>query len=204
MKSWQQQTPAKKVDRRKQSLASKLQQPHDTALLLNHITTAAMVTKSKLKMALAADKGTDFAKQSLKKAAKQAAKQKKAKTGGVVIDGEQAVGKKGNKGKVAEEEWEDLDDEEEVADELVDGGVSMEEDGALTEDEEDVDGPQVHNPFSFCSRFTCAILTSYLDRLCRSRRIRQRLLGRRERPGQQRFRGIRRRRHPNVRLGRSR
>ena len=74
-----------------------------------------MVTKSKLKMALAADKGTDFKKLHLKKKEKSARK----KVGKVLGEGN---------GKKTEEEWEDVEDEEE--DELEESGR-----------EDDVDGP---------------------------------------------------------------
>jgi rRNA-processing protein EBP2 len=60
-----------------------------------------MVTKSKLKMALAADKGTDFKKLHLHKKEK-AARKSKAKKVGVV---EKTDAKK------TEEDWEDIEDE---------------------------------------------------------------------------------------------
>ena len=87
-------------------------------------------------MALAAEKGVDYSKQSLKKAQKQAAKQKRAKTG----DASEGAAK-GKKGKKEEEgeDWEDVSEEENVV-----VGADLEEEGGLTEDEEDlVDGPQV-------------------------------------------------------------
>jgi rRNA-processing protein EBP2 len=86
-----------------------------------------MVTKSKLKMALAANKGTDFKKLHLKKKEK-AAKKKNAKKGG--------AGKveKPN-GKKIEEEWEDVDGE----DDSEDGGEGLGE--GESGSEEDVDAP---------------------------------------------------------------
>lgn len=84
-----------------------------------------MVTKSKLKMALAADKGVDFKKLHLKKKDKVARKAKAKKHGG---DAAPANGKK------MEEEWEDVeetDDEEE--------GAKLDEDESGSEGE--VDGP---------------------------------------------------------------
>jgi len=63
-----------------------------------------MVTKSKLKMALAAEKRTDFGKQHLKKVEKLANKTNKmkaAKKGGETI----------SNGKPTEEDWEDVEEE---------------------------------------------------------------------------------------------
>lgn len=102
-----------------------------------------MAPKSKLKMALAAEKGVDYSKQSLKKAQKQAAKQKRAKTGGVQdSNGQKSTGKKSKKGEVEEEDWEDVSGEE--GEQSLAVGEDLEEEGGLTEDEEDiVDGPQV-------------------------------------------------------------
>ncbi|KAK7966002.1 uncharacterized protein PG986_000279 [Apiospora aurea] len=57
-----------------------------------------MVTKSRLKMALAHEKGVDFKKLHQKKVAKQASKKKQSKTGGAAKDGEA-------------EEWEDEEEE---------------------------------------------------------------------------------------------
>ncbi len=83
-----------------------------------------MVTKSKLKMALAAEKGVDFKKLHLKNKEKAARKGKAKKNGGEVqpVDG-----------KKVEEEWEDVEeDDEEEGDELEEGDSSS---------EEEVDGP---------------------------------------------------------------
>lgn len=84
-----------------------------------------MVTKSKLKMALAADKGVDFKKLHLKKKEKVARKGKAKKHGGE--EGEPANGKK------VEEEWEDVEDEDEKE------GIELNEDESGSEEE--VDGP---------------------------------------------------------------
>ncbi len=85
-----------------------------------------MVTKSKLKMALAADKGTDFGKLHLKKKEKLANKlnQKKAKKSG---------DKNASHGKLAEEEWEDVEEEK------AGGGAEFSE-GESGSDEE-IDAP---------------------------------------------------------------
>ncbi|KAH8801548.1 eukaryotic rRNA processing protein EBP2-domain-containing protein [Xylogone sp. PMI_703] len=84
-----------------------------------------MVTKSKLKMALAADKGVDFGKLKLKKKEKAAKKSKS----------------KANK----EQEWEDVDEDEEEGDEE-DGGVELTKDDqeqqeGSSDEEEEIDGP---------------------------------------------------------------
>jgi rRNA-processing protein EBP2 len=83
-----------------------------------------MVTKSKLKMALAADKGVDFKKLHLKKKEKVARKGKAKKHGGEVQPAND---------KKIEEEWEDVEDE------------SDKERAELDEDEsgseEEIDGP---------------------------------------------------------------
>ncbi len=83
-----------------------------------------MVTKSKLKMALAADKGVDFKKLHLKKKEKAARKGKAKKNGGEV----QSLN-----GKKVEEEWEDVEEENEDEENELDG----EDSGS----EEEVDGP---------------------------------------------------------------
>ena len=83
-----------------------------------------MVTKSKLKMALAAEKGVDFKKLHLKKKEKAARKGKAKKIGGEV----QPVN-----GKKVEEEWEDVEEEDE------DEGAELDE--ANSGSEEEVDGP---------------------------------------------------------------
>lgn len=95
-----------------------------------------MVTKSKLKMALAAEKQTDFGKMHLKKKEKVANKKNKVKAGGVV---------NGKKGKQVEEEWESVDEEGASGSDA--GGVELEEDGSESEGEEGVDAPmQVNSP----------------------------------------------------------
>lgn len=83
-----------------------------------------MPTKSKLKMALAAEKGTDFGKQHLKKVEKLANKTNKAKAA-------RKGGEKKTNGKAIEEEWEDLDEDNEnagpeLSDEEGDSDVDME------------------------------------------------------------------------------
>jgi rRNA-processing protein EBP2 len=83
-----------------------------------------MVTKSKLKMALAADKGVDFKKLHLKKKEKIARKGKAKKHGG---EAEPTNGKK------IEEEWEDVDEQSE------DEGIELE--GDESGSEEEVEGP---------------------------------------------------------------
>lgn len=81
-----------------------------------------MVTKSKLKMALAADKGVDFKKQHLKKKEEIAKKAKAKKHGG---DATPANGKK------IEEEWEDVEETDEEEE-----GVKLDEDESGSEEEE--------------------------------------------------------------------
>jgi rRNA-processing protein EBP2 len=87
-----------------------------------------MVTKSKLKMALAAEKGVDFKKLALKKKEKVARKGKAGKSGGE---------KKSNE-KPAEDEWEDF--EEEIEQEVVE--LSEGESGS---------GEEVEEPMQVCS-----------------------------------------------------
>jgi hypothetical protein len=87
-----------------------------------HIGT--MVTKSKLKMALAAEKGVDFGKLHLKKKEKAARKGKAKKVGGEV---QPVIGKK------VEEEWEDVEEEDETE------GDELDEENSGSEEE--VDGP---------------------------------------------------------------
>ena len=83
-----------------------------------------MVTKSKLKMALAAEKGTDFGKMHLKKKEKFANKKNQKKGG--AGKSEKSPGKKG------EEDWEDV----EGAEDSEDGEAGAEgEDGSGSEDE---------------------------------------------------------------------
>jgi rRNA-processing protein EBP2 len=79
-----------------------------------------MVTKSKLKMALASDKGVDFKKLNLKKKEKAARKEKAQKSSGKILE------------KKVEEEWEDLDENENG-----EGSDGKE----LSGSEEDVGGP---------------------------------------------------------------
>ncbi|PMD18575.1 Ebp2-domain-containing protein [Hyaloscypha hepaticicola] len=83
-----------------------------------------MVAKSKLKMALAAEKGVDFKKLHLKKKEKAARKGKAKKNGGEV----QPLN-----GKKVEEEWEDVEEEDEEEGAELDGDDSG--------SEEEVDGP---------------------------------------------------------------
>jgi len=86
-----------------------------------------MVTKSKLKMALAADKGVDYKKLHLKKKEKIAKKGKEKKHGGEVEP---------TNGKKVEEEWEDVEEESD------DEGVELDElDEQESGSEEEVDGP---------------------------------------------------------------
>jgi rRNA-processing protein EBP2 len=93
-----------------------------------------MVTKSKLKMALAAEKGTDFKRLHLKKKEKVARKVKGKKGGG---EGEVVNGNGDANGKKGEEEWEDFEEELEGEDE--------------SGSEEEVDGPmKVCFPAYFC------------------------------------------------------
>lgn len=86
-----------------------------TTFLRQSTQTATMVTKSKLKMALDHDKGTDYKQLNLKKKEKLARKVKKSKQGG-----EKAT-------KKADEEWEDVDEVDEV----------MEDDAAADEEGSD-------------------------------------------------------------------
>lgn len=90
-----------------------------------------MVTKSKLKMSLAAEKGTDFGKKSLKK--KEKAARKKAGKGGDV-----EVKSNKTNGDTAEE-WEDVESEDE------DGGVQLKdlEGESGSDEDEEIDDMQV-------------------------------------------------------------
>jgi rRNA-processing protein EBP2 len=83
-----------------------------------------MVTKSKLKMALAADKGVDYKKLHLKKKEKIARKGKAKKHSGEVEP---------TNSKKVEEEWEDVEEESD------DEGVELDEEESGSEEE--VDGP---------------------------------------------------------------
>ncbi|KAK6834911.1 hypothetical protein PG987_009605 [Apiospora arundinis] len=85
-------------------------------------TTANMVTKGRLKMALANEKGVDFKKLHQKKKAKEASKKKQAKTGGAKDDSEG-------------EEWEDAEEE------IKKGGEPIDDDD--DEDSEDDDEEQM-------------------------------------------------------------
>jgi rRNA-processing protein EBP2 len=87
-----------------------------------------MVTKSKLKMALAADKGVDFKKLALKKKEKAARKGKAGKSGGE---------KKSNE-KPVEDEWEDFEQENE------NGGTELNEEESGSEEE-------AQEPMQVCS-----------------------------------------------------
>lgn len=87
-----------------------------------------MVTKSKLKMALAAEKGLDFGKLNLKKREKAARKGNMVKGGGEMVR-DKKTGK--------EDVWEDLDGESEDGEE---GGVAVGEDEGS--EEEEVNGPR--------------------------------------------------------------
>lgn len=87
--------------------------------------TDTMVTKSKLKMALAADKGVDFKKLHLKKKEKEARKAKSQKGGE----------KPKSKGKKTEEDWEDVDEESE------NGGVELSGEESGSEEEGEDTGP---------------------------------------------------------------
>ncbi|PQE28405.1 rRNA processing ebp2 protein [Rutstroemia sp. NJR-2017a BBW] len=78
-----------------------------------------MVTKSKLKMALAAEKGTDFKKLHQKKQQKAARKDK--------------VSKGGDAEKVLEKEWEDVEEGSEDEDEEEEGSDDEEEENGPTE-----------------------------------------------------------------------
>jgi len=79
-----------------------------------------MVTKSKLKMALAADKGVDYKKLNLKKKEKAARKAKSQKGGD----------KLKSKGKNVEEDWEDVEEE------TKDSGVDMSGEESGSDEEE--------------------------------------------------------------------
>jgi rRNA-processing protein EBP2 len=104
-----------------------------------------MVTKSKLKMALAADKGIDFKKLHLKKKEKEARKAKSQKGGE----------KPKSKGKNTEEDWEDVDEESE------DGGVELSGEESASEEEGEETGPM---QVSFLCLLSLYILT-WLRRL---------------------------------------
>jgi len=98
-----------------------------TTLLLvaKNDNTGTMVTKSKLKMALAADKGVDFKKLHLKKKEKEARKAKSQKGGE----------KPKSKGKSTEEDWEDVDEASE------DGGAELSGEDSGSEEDEEETGP---------------------------------------------------------------
>lgn len=119
-----------------------------------------MVTKSKLKMALAAEKGTDFKKLNLHKKEKLANKKKAAK--GVVA------------GKKNDEEWEDVEEERE--DVIEDG----EDSGSDAEEAEGKEG--LMKVYSFLSLVDFWLMVC-ADQLRRNRRKRQRFLSRRKRSG---------------------
>ena len=82
-----------------------------------------MVTKSKLKMALAAEKGVDFKKLHQKKV-RRAARTEKAEKGGE------------GKGKKPQEEWEDVPEEHD-SDNSDDGGAVLEDDEEESADEDE-------------------------------------------------------------------
>lgn len=84
-----------------------------------------MVTKSKLKMALATDKGVDFKKLKQKKKQKAAIKEKSKKGEG--------------RGQKGEEEWEDVDEESE--NDIENGGVKLDGEEEETGSEEEVVEP---------------------------------------------------------------
>jgi hypothetical protein len=111
----------------------KLSQPYQVVNRSAKRNDATMVTKSKLKMALAAEKGTDFGKQHLKKKEKAARKGKSSKSG---EEQEQTTGKK------AEEEWEDVQDETELGDEE-------------EEDEESGSEAEIGNSLQVCHPTDC-------------------------------------------------
>ncbi|KAF4634857.1 hypothetical protein G7Y89_g3235 [Cudoniella acicularis] len=90
-----------------------------------------MVTKSKLKMALAADKGVDFKKLALKKKEK-VAKKSKSKKGG---DQPKANGKK------VEDGWEDVEEESDAGEEAKEAAELIEDESGSDEEEEGVDKP---------------------------------------------------------------
>lgn len=96
-----------------------------------------MVTKSKLKMALAAEKGVDFKKLHLKKKEKAARKGKAIKQGG---DLEPTNGNK------VEEEWEDLDDEDDEE------GIELDDEESGSEEEAD---QPMNARWLFRSEFHC-------------------------------------------------
>lgn len=126
-----------------------------------HIHNGAMVTKSKLKMALAAEKGLDFKRLNLQKKEKLSRKKKAAKG---IVD-------KPN-GKKSQGEWEDV--EEEGRDEEEDGAELGEGESGS---EEDVDGPmkvssshrfnylQLIFPRSISTKSTKATATLLLERM---------------------------------------
>jgi rRNA-processing protein EBP2 len=91
-----------------------------------------MVTKSKLKMALAAEKGVDFKKLHQKKVQRAARKEKAGKGGE-------------GKGKKTQDEWEDVPEENE-SDDSEDGGAVLEDDEEESADEDE--GMKVWNPAS--------------------------------------------------------
>jgi rRNA-processing protein EBP2 len=97
--------------RRAPTTSIKRQRRHDT-----------MVTKSKLKMALAGEKGVDFKKQHQKKVQKAAKKEKMKKEG-----------KK--KGKKTEDDWEDVPEESDGED-SEDGGAALDGEEGESEEEE--------------------------------------------------------------------
>lgn len=114
-----------------------------------------MAKKSRLKMALAEQKGTDFEKLKIKRK-QRAQKKEKKKLGGEV---------NGDKKPATEDDWEDLDNEDEA------GGAGLDEEVS----EEGENGVMQACSFAIFDESTSK---SYVEhRLRGNRRKRQRLLG---------------------------
>lgn len=105
--------------------------------------TATMPTKSKLKMALAAEKGIDFGKQHLKKKEKAINKLKKEKSA------KEKSTKKGGDKKPTEEDWEDVVEEDEKGD----VELSEEESGSDEEAEEPMKASSAHGTENYDFNF---------------------------------------------------
>lgn len=94
----------------------------DSLRVEQYYPTSTMVTKSKLKMALVAEKGVDFKKANQKKQQKAARKEKSKKA----VNGEP---------KKAEEDWEDIDSAKD------DGGLEVDEEEGESGSDEEVEAP---------------------------------------------------------------
>jgi hypothetical protein len=125
---------AQKVPALENKFLTKLFSPdssNSTQFCDNDTPTATMVNKGPLKMALAADKNTDYKKQNLKKKEKLARKNK-SKKGGDTLD----------VGKIVEGEWEDVGDtegEDVLGEDTVASALNVTSNADLSSSEEEED-----------------------------------------------------------------